>query len=65
MDIGEPRKIIEVEPASLPVPETIPMPEPAFPEAPHEPAPSVPATPAAPAPTEAEPARRTPVTRRP
>jgi len=27
MDIGEPRKIIEVEPATLPVPETIPLPE--------------------------------------
>jgi hypothetical protein len=27
MDIGEPRKIIEVEPATIPVPETIPLPE--------------------------------------
>jgi hypothetical protein len=27
MDIGEPRKIIEVEPATIPVPETIPIPE--------------------------------------
>jgi hypothetical protein len=41
MDIGEPRKIIEVEPATIPVPETIPMPdtEPASPaEAPTRPA---------------------------
>jgi hypothetical protein len=42
MDIGEPRKIIEVEPATIPVPETIPMPqtEPAsepVPVAPEEP----------------------------
>jgi hypothetical protein len=26
MDIGEPRKIIEVEPETIPVPETIPLP---------------------------------------
>lgn len=40
MDIGRPRRIIEVEPALLPVPESIPMPEPR-PEP--EPAPAVPA----------------------
>lgn len=28
MDIGRPKRIIEVEPALLPVPESIPMPEP-------------------------------------
>jgi hypothetical protein len=28
VDIGRPRRIIEVEPALLPVPESIPMPEP-------------------------------------
>jgi hypothetical protein len=28
MDIGEPRKIIEVEPVTIPVPETIPLPDP-------------------------------------
>ena len=27
MDIGQPRRIIEVEPVNLPVPETIPEPE--------------------------------------
>jgi hypothetical protein len=42
MDIGEPRKIIEVEPATLPVPETIPMPEPAPAERPSEPTPAGP-----------------------
>ncbi|MGZ6545497.1 MAG: hypothetical protein ACXVEI_09325 [Actinomycetota bacterium] len=28
MDIGQPKRIIEVEPASLPLPETLPTPEP-------------------------------------
>ena len=28
MDIGQPKRIIEVEPASLPLPETLPDPEP-------------------------------------
>jgi hypothetical protein len=28
MDIGQPKRIIEVEPASLPLPEAIPAPEP-------------------------------------
>ena len=28
MNIGEPRRVIEVEPVSLPVPEQIPVPEP-------------------------------------
>jgi hypothetical protein len=28
MDIGQPKRIIEVEPVSLPLPETIPAPEP-------------------------------------
>ena len=28
MDIGKPKRIIEIEPASIPVPETIPAPEP-------------------------------------
>jgi hypothetical protein len=27
MDIGQPKRIIEVEPVSLPLPETIPAPE--------------------------------------
>ncbi len=27
MDIGPPKRIIEVEPAALPVPETLPLPE--------------------------------------
>jgi hypothetical protein len=50
MDIGEPRRIIEVEPASIPVPETIPIPE--REPAPSEPAPSEPArTGAAPPPS--------------
>ena len=40
MDIGRPRRIIEVEPALLPVPEALPMPEPR-PQT--EPAPSAPA----------------------
>lgn len=40
MDIGRPRRIIEVEPAMLPVPEALPMPEPR-PQT--EPAPSAPA----------------------
>ena len=44
MDIGEPRKIIEVEPATLPVPETIPLPE-------RDPAPAEP-VPAEPVPAE-------------
>jgi hypothetical protein len=26
MDIGQPKRIIEIEPASIPVPETLPMP---------------------------------------
>ena len=28
MDIGQPKRIIEVEPASLPLPEAIPAPDP-------------------------------------
>jgi hypothetical protein len=28
VDIGQPKRIIEVEPASLPLPETLPDPEP-------------------------------------
>lgn len=28
MDIGQPKRIIEVEPVSLPLPETIPAPDP-------------------------------------
>lgn len=28
MDIGKPKRIIEIEPASVPLPETIPVPEP-------------------------------------
>ncbi len=28
MDIGQPKRIIEVEPVSLPLPETLPTPEP-------------------------------------
>jgi hypothetical protein len=28
MDIGQPKRIIEVEPVSLPVPEAIPVPDP-------------------------------------
>jgi hypothetical protein len=28
VDIGQPKRIIEVEPASLPLPETLPTPEP-------------------------------------
>ena len=28
MDIGQPKRIIEVEPVTLPVPEAIPVPEP-------------------------------------
>ena len=28
MDIGQPKRIIEVEPVSLPLPETLPDPEP-------------------------------------
>lgn len=38
MDIGKPKRIIEVEPVSLPLPETIPAPEPLPAPAP-EPAP--------------------------
>ena len=39
MDIGPPRRIIEVEPIDLPVPETIPAPEQVPAPAPaHEPA---------------------------
>ena len=38
MDIGRPQRIIEVEPVSLPLPETVPELEPATPEsAPAEP----------------------------
>ncbi len=38
MDIGRPQRIIEVEPVSLPLPETVPDLEPAGPEpAPAEP----------------------------
>lgn len=40
MDIGRPKRIIEVEPALLPVPEALPMPD-AVPES--EPAPATPA----------------------
>ena len=40
MDIGKPKRIIEVEPVSIPIPETIPAPEPAPTPAPE------PATPA-------------------
>jgi hypothetical protein len=43
MDIGEPRKIIEVEPQTIPVPATIPMPDA---PGPSEPSPSGPARPA-------------------
>jgi hypothetical protein len=41
MDIGQPKRIIEVEPASLPLPEAIPAPtpEPAPVPEPAEPAP--------------------------
>lgn len=41
MDIGQPKRIIEVEPVSLPLPETIPAPEPRPAKAPEpaEPAP--------------------------
>jgi hypothetical protein len=40
VDIGRPQRIIEVEPVSLPLPETIPELEPATPEpAPAEPDP--------------------------
>jgi hypothetical protein len=41
MDIGQPKRIIEVEPVSLPLPEAIPAPEPqpAPVPAPAEPAP--------------------------
>ncbi len=45
MDIGRPKRIIEVEPASTPLPETIPLP--VAPEPAHEPA-SAPAEPASP-----------------
>jgi len=38
MDIGRPQRIIEVEPVSLPLPETVPDLEPAIPDpAPAEP----------------------------
>jgi hypothetical protein len=40
VDIGRPKRIIEVEPALLPVPESIPMPE-SVPES--EPVPAAPA----------------------
>ena len=44
MDIGRPKRIIEVEPASLPLPDVVPDLEPATPEpAPVEPDPSRPA----------------------
>jgi len=44
VDIGRPKRIIEVEPVSLPVPEVVPDPEPATPEpAPVEPERSRPA----------------------
>ncbi len=49
MNIGEERRIIEVEPVTLPVPEVLPMPEP-------EPAPAE--IPAAPEHEPAEPDRR-------
>jgi hypothetical protein len=41
VDIGQPKRIIEVEPVSLPLPETIPAPEPRPAKAPEpaEPAP--------------------------
>lgn len=43
MDIGRPKRIIEVEPATVPVPESLPMPEsvPAPDPAPLSPAPPV------------------------
>ncbi len=41
MDIGPPRRIIEVEPVDLPVPETIPEPE-RVPESVPEPMPAAP-----------------------
>lgn len=41
MNIGPPRRIIEVEPVDLPVPETIPEPE-RLPEAVPEPVPAAP-----------------------
>lgn len=41
MNIGPPRRIIEVEPVDLPVPETIPDPE-RLPEAVPEPVPAAP-----------------------
>jgi hypothetical protein len=37
MNIGEPRRVIEVEPVSEPVPEQIPLPEPERSPAPVEP----------------------------
>jgi hypothetical protein len=40
MDIGPPRRIIEVEPITLPLPEAVPEPE----QVPVEPRPSEPAT---------------------
>lgn len=38
MDIGPPRRIVEVEPVALPIPEEIPEPEPAPQTQPAEPA---------------------------
>lgn len=40
MNIGRPKRVIEVEPASLPLPEVVPAPEPA--PAPVEPVPADP-----------------------
>jgi hypothetical protein len=44
MDIGPPRRIIEIEPISLPLPDMVPEPAPAIP-APAEPAPPEPVQP--------------------
>jgi hypothetical protein len=43
MDIGPPRRIIEIEPVSLPLPDLVPDPAPE-PAAPAEPAPAEPPT---------------------
>ncbi len=43
MDIGRPKRIIEVEPASTPLPETIPLPT--APEPAREPVPAEPSPP--------------------
>jgi hypothetical protein len=55
MDIGQPRRIIEIEPVSLPLPDLVPDPEPE-PATPAEPAaPPAPATPAEPEPVRPDP----------